>query len=357
MTTVRRAAIVSYRLGGTDGVSVEAAKWRAALASLGFESVRVAGRIDGPPLPGDTVAPGVADREAFHDAVLAGAAGCELVVMENVCSLPVHRPAAEAASHAARRLAASGTRVVLRHHDLPWQRARLAGLDGFPPDVAGALHVTVNDRSRRELHDRGITAVTVHNRFDLDPEPGDRARTRSRLGFGPHDLVLLHPARAIERKNVPAAIAFAEALDGAVGGGVRYWLTGPAEDGYGPTLDGLLAAARVPVTVRIGPSPADAYAAADAVVFPSTWEGFGNPVIESVAAGRPLAVGHYPVLDEITDRGLRFFAVDDPAALARWLARRDPAPLAANLDAARRHFGIDGLPDAIAEAFAVMGWD
>ncbi len=353
---MRTAAIVSYRLGGTDGVSVEAAKWGAALERLGFTVARVAGRIDGPALPGDTVAGGVDDRRRFREAIRTGVAGCELVVMENVCSLPLHLPAATAAAGEARRLAATGVHVVLHHHDLPWQRPRRAGSDDFPPRIPGALHVTVNERSRRELAARGFEAVAVHNRFDLDPEPGDRARTRSRLGFGPQDLVLLHPVRAIERKNVPAALAFAEALDTALGGGVRYWLTGPAEDGYGPTLDRLLAATPVDTTVGLAPTAADAYAAADAVVFPSTWEGFGNPVIESVAAGRPLAVGRYPVLDEITAHGLRFFPVDDPLPLARWLARPDPATLTSNRDAARRHFGLGGLPDALGDAFAVMGW-
>ena len=57
------AAIVSFRLGGTDGVSIEAGKWAWALGRLGFEVVTVAG--SGPVdrlVPGLSMGPGVADR-------------------------------------------------------------------------------------------------------------------------------------------------------------------------------------------------------------------------------------------------------------------------------------------------------
>ncbi len=134
--------------------------------------------------------------------------------------------------------------------------------------------------------------------------------TRRHFGFEPDDLVVLQPARAIPRKNVPAALRFAERLDRRVGGPAgrrpaRFWLTGPAEDGYGDALDALLATARVPCSLGLAARPADAYAAADVIAFPSTWEGFGNPVVESVIARRPLAVASYPVLNEIEALGFQ----------------------------------------------------
>jgi hypothetical protein len=46
--TGRRAGIVSTRLAGTDGVSLETAKWTAVLERLGVTSFYFAGELDRP---------------------------------------------------------------------------------------------------------------------------------------------------------------------------------------------------------------------------------------------------------------------------------------------------------------------
>ncbi|OLT17624.1 hypothetical protein BJF78_12530 [Pseudonocardia sp. CNS-139] len=88
---------------------------------------------------------------------------------------------------------------------------------------------------------------------------------------------------------------------------------------------------------------AAAYAACDAVVLPSSWEGFGLPLIESALHRKPIAVGGFPVASEIAAFGFHWFAVDEPAPLKGWLADPDPALLDHNEDVARTHFGIDAL--------------
>ena len=98
------------------------------------------------------------------------------------------------------------------------------------------------------------------------------------------------------------------------------------------------------------------YAASDAVVFPSSWEGFGNPVVESVVAGRPIAVDRYPALDELLGLGFRFFSVDEPAALVSYLRAPEPDQLEANRSVARRYFDLRDLPGRIADAFGTVGW-
>ncbi len=262
--------------------------------------------------------------------------------------MPLNLDAARAVAHAARE---HPGRVLFRHHDLPWQRRNLTALeDEFPPRLDGALHVTINLRSRRELQARGYAgAVTVHNYFDLDPPPGDRAATRAAFGFADDDLVVFHPARAIERKNVAGGVRYAGRLALLLDDRpVRYWLSGPAEDGYASTLERVLERSSVPVTLGRPETVAGGYAAADVVVFPSTWEGFGNPTIESIAARRPCAVFAYPVLAEILATGVRLFDTDEPEAMVRFLAqpaartgalvRRERAP-GAHVVLARRASG------------------
>ena len=353
----REAVLLSYRLGGTDGVSVEAVKWEWALRVLGFTTRRVAGHICDAPRPDDVIVPAIAmdaPAGAADSHPLATAlAGADLVVAENICSLPINVHASSAASDA---LARHGGRVSFHHHDLPWQRAELASVRGFPPDLPGALHVVVNDRSRAELAARGITAHTIRNTFDFDAPPGDRDPTRAELGIADDDVVVLQPTRAIPRKNVPGGVRFAEALAGLVPERtVVYWLTGPAEYGYDRTLARTMATTPLRVAHGRSARPADAYAAADVVVFPSTWEGFGNPVIESVVARRPLAVHGYPVLDEILP-GLRVFSVQNPDEVAEWLQAPDRALLDANRVLAQRDFSLADLPGRLDTAFADNGW-
>jgi glycosyltransferase involved in cell wall biosynthesis len=355
----RHAVVLSYRLGGTDGVSVEAGKWEWALGELGFTTRRVAGELCGAPRADDMVFPGLAIEPpggawADADVVAAALDGADLVVAENICSLPLNPRASYAAADA---LHHHRGRVLFHHHDLPWQRAELRGIRDLPPALPGALHVVVNDRSRRELAERGVAAVTIRNAFDFDQPAGKRGPTRAERGLDDDDLVVLQPTRAIARKNVPGGVRFTEALAELLPDRrVVYWLTGPAEDRYGLSLDRTLDATSLPVVFGRAASAADAYAAADAVVFSSTWEGFGNPVIESVIARRPLAARHYAVLHEIVAGGLRVFDVDDPRALAAFLAAPDPALLEANVERARRDFSLSDLPARLDAAFVERGW-
>ncbi len=140
---------------------------------------------------------------------------------------------------------------------------------------------------------------------------------------------------------------------------LQYWLAGPAEDGYAPTLERILERSPVPVTIGRAEHAGDAYAAADLVVFPSTWEGFGNPIIESIAHRRPCVAFPYPVLAELLAAGVRVFSTEQPDQVLRFLA--EPTDVRekyfdVNVHRAQLSFSLADLPGAIDEAFANHGW-
>lgn len=340
MTT---CAIVSFRLGLTDGVSIIAGAWGDALRRIGFDVFSVAG--EGPV---DITVSGLASAAAEPPSVgelEEVLVDTDLVVVENLLTIPLNLPASGALAEVLR-----GRPALLHHHDPPWQRPHLRHLDQLPVDDAAWRHVTINRITEAEMADRGIQAVTIYNGFDVDEPPGQRLATRHWLGVDDDELLVAHPVRAIPRKGIPAAIALAEALD------ATYWLLGPAEDGYGPELDRVLAAARCRVIRRPLPHGPDIYAAPDLVVFPSTWEGFGNPPVEASIHRRPVAVGPYPVGAELRRLGFRWFDADDTAGIARFLAEPDPGLLDVNQKVAREHFSLAHMTAQLADLLDTAGW-
>jgi mannosylglucosylglycerate synthase len=278
--------------------------------------------------------------------VRAALGGADLVIAENICSLPLNRRATTTVNEVL-----AGRPALLHHHDLPWQRPQFADLHGIPADDGSWLHVTTTELSAAELAQRGICATVVHNAFDVDAPGGNRYRARTTMELEPGERVLLQPTRALPRKNVPGGLALAEAM------GATYWLTGAAEEGYDSELAKLLAAATTrTIHGNPGLDPADIYAAADAVVLPSTWEGFGNPTIESAIYRRPLAIGDYPVAEELRAFGFEWFPVSDPKPLTAWLEHPDIAVLDTNQAVARRHFSLARLRRQLRHLLDERGW-
>lgn len=332
-------ALLSFRLGGGDGVSIEAAKWQWALGQCGHVVTTVAGSGEA-----DILLPGLAigaDEPPTRGELEASLTGVDLVIVENLTSLPLNIPARDLLYEVLRDRPA-----LFHHHDLPWHRPHLAHLEG-PADGPGWAHVTINEISRADLAARGITSTVLRNRFDCDPPLGDREMTRRALGLTAEALVLL-PTRAIPRKNVAGAVTLAEQLDATL------WLLGPPEDGYEEAFEALIDASRAPTVRGLPPGATihDAYAASDLVVMPSTWEGFGNPVLESVTHRRPLALNRYPVALELLAFGFDFPHLTDIDALSREMRTPNVDRLDRNERIAREHFTLADLPEELTRLLA-----
>jgi glycosyltransferase involved in cell wall biosynthesis len=194
-----------------------------------------------------------------------------------------------------------------QHLDLPelFSRAeRLWRSVAYRRSAAGARVVIVPSEFVRgralehlELDPRRVRAI--HWGIDLDVlSPGE----------GPREPFLLYPARPWPHKNHGR-------LDEAFGllrqerPELRLTLTGHGDFGRVPDgveVRGLVARGEL----------VELYRRASALVFPSLYEGFGQPPLEAMACGCPVAAAAATSLPEICGDAARLFDPRDPEAIA-----------------------------------------
>jgi mannosylglucosylglycerate synthase len=274
--------------------------------------------------------------------------------IRNLMSLPYNLPATLAFYELA--LARPELGFVFQHHDLYWEGPnarnfhtpyrRVAELMSriMCPDLPNAMNVVINPIAAEELRARtGIEGVVVPDGFDFEREKSsiDDHRFRHDLeilvGDGPsvgaEDIVVAMPARVAINKAIELAIQFVGGLEkrravlesapDGVGSRRRRFskesrvvLLLPQGAGLDENVDyfaRLLAYARQSgITLAYAGNavvadrqyvPGDTehypfygtYQAADIVCYPPEHEGFGNQLIESVWARRPLVLLEYPV--------------------------------------------------------------
>jgi len=336
------AAVLSFRFTDTDGVSAVARTWIDQLRHLGFDVVTIAG-VE----PADRVVDGLGLRWPHPPSVAdvtAALADIDLTVVENLATIPLNVAAAQVVGQVL-----AGRPAIMHHHDPPWHRPQWRDVTELPIHDEAWRHVVLTETARREFAERGWQATVIRNAFG-EPQTHERGATRAALGVADDERLVVHPVRAIERKGVPAAIALTEALGGT------YWLLGPAEDGYGPTLDVAFSAARCRVIHRAWPRIDDVYAAADLVAYPSTWEGFGNPPVEAALRHRWTAIGDYPVAQELRSLGFEFADPTRPDDVAALLEADDRGPLERNAELARREFSTQRMADDLQQLLDEAGW-
>ncbi|HSY16110.1 MAG TPA: glycosyltransferase family 4 protein [Jatrophihabitantaceae bacterium] len=320
----------------------------AALELLDIETVTIAGEGKA-----DRIVPGLSAswRTGPDRALLEAAfADLDLVVVENMFSLPLHVPASLAVGEVL-----AGRPALVRHHDFPWQRQQFQDVRELPLTDPAWLPISICEHSQREAAVRGVASETAYVSLVAPAQPlVDPDRVRRGLGVGPDDILWLHPVRAIPRKNISTA------LEVVAGVGGSYWLTGPAEEGYGADAKRQLACSGVRTIWRgyddMGID--SAYAAADVILFPSTWEGCGLPPIEAAMRGRLAVVGSYPVADEWRELGFQWPRPDE----RRWLAQlmRDDAlraeVVARNHELAMRWFTVEVAAERLGALLDSRGW-
>jgi len=121
-------------------------------------------------------------------------------------------------------------------------------------------------------------------------------------GDGPREDFLLYPARGWPHKNHERLFEAMRLLPGR-----RLVLTGYE----GPVPDGVESLGRVSQEELVS-----LYRRAAALVFPSLYEGFGQPPLEAMACGCPVACSNATSLPEVCGDAARLFDPEDPAAIA-----------------------------------------
>lgn len=267
-----RIGFVSTRFAGTDGVSLETAKWAAVIEALGHTCFYFAGVCDRP-AERSLVVPEAFYRHptiqainevAFNpnghlDAATNGhrryfRENCqpytrppylsrqvdelkhyfkealyrfleqfelEVLIVENALTIPINLPLGLAITEV---IAETGIPTIAHHHDFAWERQRFQVncvqdyiSAAFPPRLPSIRHVVINTVQASELGWRvGVNARVIPNVMDFDnppPPPDDYAAdVRQAFGIAPGEYFFLQPTRVIQRKGIEHAIELTRRL-------------------------------------------------------------------------------------------------------------------------------------------------
>ncbi|MFN2323576.1 MAG: glycosyltransferase family 4 protein [Trueperaceae bacterium] len=411
-----KALVLATRLAGTDGVSLESRKLADALVRRGYAVVHVAGELDGPGVlvpemhfrdpaaaalgarcfEGDPAAPDPTladDVRGAADALLARlrpvvvGERADLLVVQNAWAIPMQLPLALALAD----LVAETRLPTLSHeHDYWWERERFAQpklpeLLGrvFPYDAPHVAHLCIHTAAAEQLRARrGVEARWLPNVMDFERPFGVvdafNADFREGIGLGGDRRLFLQPTRVVPRKGIELALDLLHGLGDprdallitheAGDEGLEY-LRGLERRAAALNVDLRLVADRVGAERAHGPDGkryafADAFAHADLVTYPSLYEGFGNALLETVAARKPALVNRYPVYArDLAPAGFRFVEIDgritDTAVREVAALLADPERIARdvahNHEVGRRRFGLDALDRVLDAALTGLG--
>ncbi|MBM4456807.1 MAG: glycosyltransferase family 4 protein [Chloroflexi bacterium] len=413
-----RIGFVSTRFAGTDGVSLETAKWALTLERLGHACFYFCGECDRP-AGRSHVTPEAHFKHPDIEAVQAqafsqtarppeltrrirqltehlkaqlytfvAAFDINLLIAENALAIPMNIPLGLALTEL---IAETAIPTIAHNHDLAWERKRFLFncvgdyLDAaFPPALPSVRHAVINSLAGQQLSlRRGVSSVLIPNVMDFEspPPPPDEYTSdlRNELGLAPDELFILQPTRIIPRKGIERAIELTARLERKA----RLVITHAAGDeglAYAAFLRDYADRLGVPtafVADRISEERGrlpdgrktytlwDVYPHADLVTYPSEIEGFGNAFLEAIYFRRLIVVNAYPVyMADLKPKGFRIIEFDGYITEETlWQMRQllDAPEVARDIAAhnyavARRHYSYTVLESRL-QALIAAGWD
>lgn len=362
----KNIGFVSTRFAGTDGVSLESAKWAEVLWNGDRHiSYWYSGRSDREPgisfvVPeayfghGENewineriwnrsrrdplVTARIHDMAAYLKRSLyrfVDRFSIDLLVPQNVLTIPMHVPLGVALTQF---LSETGMPAIAHHHDFYWERTRFSVncvadfLDmAFPPSLSNIRNVVINRSAEEQLALRkGNSALLVPNVFDFEkaaPKPDEYAAdVREEIGLSKEDIFVLQPTRIVPRKGIEHAIKIVGMLRDPRMKLVVSHDSGDEGNEYKHLLEEMAREERVDlrfIADRISEVRQyddqgrklytlwDLYPHADLVTYPSTYEGFGNALLESIYFRKPVVMNRYSIfVQDIEPKGFRLALMD-----------------------------------------------
>ena len=361
----KNIGFVSTRFAGTDGVSLEAAKWAEVLQEAGHRCFWFAGELDKPEDVSELVpeAHFQTDRnQQIIEAVFGHKArlpaitdlihemrhflrgrlhafirrfDLDMLIVQNALTIPMQIPLGLALSEV---IAETLIPTIAHHHDFYWERVRFA-LNAvgdylrmaFPPRLNNIEHVVINSSAQEELaHRKGLSSVIIPNVLDFAHPPNAHLtpsdELRAGIGLSEDDIMILQPTRVVQRKGIEHAIELVKELGdprcklvishAAGDEGLEYaeWLKEDARK-MGVDLRFLEAPERDPThpehDVFRHLSLWDIYPHADFITYPSLYEGFGNAFLEAIYFKKPLLINRYAIfVKDIEPQGFDLVVMD-----------------------------------------------
>jgi glycosyltransferase involved in cell wall biosynthesis len=361
----QRVGIISTRLAGTDGVSLETAKWVKVLDSLGYECYYFAGESEWPEdrtyllpeahfnhndingLNHDLFDDYQRQKETSSEVSRLKALikthlhnfidqfSPDVLIAENILSIPMNIPLGLALTEV---IVETDIPTIAHHHDFSWERDRFAisGAEdylraAFPPTLGQIRHVVINSFAQKQLALRtGLSSTLIPNVMEFRNPPPEVDKysqdMRIELGIEEDEHILLQPTRIVPRKRIELSLELARRIDQK-----SVILISHQSGDEGKTYEQYLRDYAKFIGVKVifgadrfdyvrGTSPdgkkiyslEDAYLQADLVTYPSRVEGFGNAFLETIYYRRPIVMSTYEIFKtDIQPKGFKIIGFGD----------------------------------------------
>jgi glycosyltransferase involved in cell wall biosynthesis len=361
----KNVGFISFRISGTDGVSLETKKWASVFERNGYSCFYMAGELDTPPESSFVV-----DEAHFRHPEIVKLYGQSfentyrprelteglhqyrqilktklyefverfdigLLIPQNTLTIPLNIPLGMALTEF---IAETDIPVIAHHHDFFWERKRFLTNcvwdyfnSCYPPHLVNVEHVVINSSAQNQLALRtGISSTLIPNVMDFEKPPAgmdDYNRdVREALNIPEDELLVLQPTRVVQRKGIEHAIELVARLKMKATLVISH---ASGDEGYEYQTRVKEYAELLGINARfvediIGDRRSftadgrkvytldDIYPSADLVTYPSLVEGFGNAFLEAIYHRKPILVNNYSIYShDIKPKGFDVIEMDN----------------------------------------------